>query len=158
MPDVIRPATLHDAIQAWAIRREAVLAQCARHYPMPDLIRWTEGELPSSYAELVAKCFHVVERDGAVIATGTVNLDSGQLDAIFVASRHSGQGVGKAIMNHLEQLARQQGLGVLTLKATLNAAPFYRRCGFVGEAVSEYCSPRGISLACVPMQKSLAEG
>ncbi|MGA2069083.1 MAG: hypothetical protein ABSG86_29280, partial [Thermoguttaceae bacterium] len=37
----------------------------------------------------------------------------------------------------------------------LNAAEFYRSCGFVGEAIGLYQSPRGITLDCIPMTKVL---
>ncbi|MBG8559463.1 N-acetyltransferase [Pseudomonas sp. FBF18] len=55
----------------------------------------------------------------------------------------------------LEALARNLGLAQVNLDATLNAAAFYRQCGYVGEATALYHSPRGIDLACVPMTKVL---
>jgi GNAT superfamily N-acetyltransferase len=91
------------------------------------------------------------------VGTGMVNLESGKVDAIFVDPAHMGAGVGKKIMSHLESLARQHGLTELHLESTLNAAPFYRSCGFRGEQVAVYNSPRGISLACIPMDKRLEE-
>ena len=51
--------------------------------------------------------------------------------------------------------AREAGLAEVMLHATLNAAPFYRTCGFVGETVCVYTSPRGIRLDCVPMRKEI---
>ncbi|MNJ70309.1 hypothetical protein D3C77_667580 [compost metagenome] len=65
------------------------------------------------------------------------------------------QGLGKQMLAFLEALARNLGLAQVNLDATLNAAAFYRQCGYVGEATALYHSPRGIDLACVPMTKVL---
>jgi len=68
---------------------------------------------------------------------------------------YSGRGAAKKMIQFLEHLAKEQGLRLLTLESTLNAAPFYRACGFVGDEVSTYHSPKGIRLDCVPMEKLL---
>ncbi|MFT4929561.1 MAG: hypothetical protein ACI8WB_005695 [Phenylobacterium sp.] len=49
----------------------------------------------------------------------------------------------------------EMGLTQVKLDATLNAAEFYRSCGFVGDKVSTYNSPRGFEMACIPMLKRL---
>jgi GNAT superfamily N-acetyltransferase len=56
-----------------------------------------------------------------------------QIDAIFVRPSHIGQGIGRKMLDFLEHLARSHGLTSLKLDATLNAAPFYRRCGWIGD-------------------------
>lgn len=66
-------------------------------------------------------------------------------------------GVARRMMTHLEQIAREAGLPEMKLNSTLNAAAFYRRCGFDGDAVSTYHSPRGFQLDCIPMTKNLSE-
>ena len=59
-------------------------------------------------------------------------------------------------MAYIESLAIQHGLRKLTLDSTLNAAAFYRSCGFVGDSIGVYNSPRGIALDCIPMEKELS--
>ncbi len=66
-----------------------------------------------------------------------------------------GQGIGQRMPDPLEQLARDAGLAEVHLEATLNAAAFYRRRGFVGDTQAVYQSPYGVQLACVPMRKPL---
>jgi len=151
----IRKATLADAPIAFAIRREAILAQCAGHYTEQDLAIWTSGEMSESFARCVADAFHVAEIDGRVVGTGMIDLAYGKIDAIFVRPGWMGHGVGRALMNHLERLARDARLTSIHLDATLNAAPFYRRLGFSGEATSTYRSSLGVTLACIPMTKPL---
>lgn len=154
MPE-IRKATRADAQAAWDIRRLSVLAQCEGFYPGPLLEAWTSGVPSEKWAELVERGFYVAHDDATVLATGMVATETGRIDAIFVHPDHMGRGLGKQMMDFLEELARTHALPELSLDATLNAAPFYRRCGFVGETLSLHHSPRGFSLECVPMTKRL---
>jgi hypothetical protein len=66
------------------------------------------------------------------------------------------KGTGKGIMGFLENLALSHGLKMLTLDSTLNAAPFYRACGFEGSEVGLYRTSSGLSLECIPMVKILS--
>jgi GNAT superfamily N-acetyltransferase len=152
----IRKATADDAPAAWAIRKAAILHACKGFYADDLLTRWTDGETTGEFVEFVVERFYVALADGVVVGTGFVNLDNGRIDAIFVRPDMMGKGFGKRIMAFCEDLGRRAGLTRLTLDATLNAAPFYRRCGFVGDAVGVYQSPRGISLDCIPMTKTIA--
>jgi len=84
-----------------------------------------------------------------------LDLDHSEIGAIFVLPGFMHQGVGRKVLDHLECLARQLGLEEVNLEATLNAADFYRRCGFVGDEPATYHSPSGLELACIPMVKRL---
>ena len=151
----IRRATICDAKVAWELRKEAIIFQSLGPYSKTDLEVWTAGELTQEYAELVEKYFYVLELDGQIVATGMLGLETGKLDAIFVKPVHMARGLGRMMLKHLEQIAVEKGLNELTLVSTLNAAAFYRKNGFVGEEVSVYHSPRGLSLACIPMKKTI---
>jgi N-acetylglutamate synthase-like GNAT family acetyltransferase len=94
----------------------------------------------------------------AAVATGMINLESGKIDALFVEPTHMNTGLGKHVLLYLEKLAIEAGLAQLHLSSTLNAALFYRTQGFVGDSIATYESPRGLSLACVPMVKTLGNG
>lgn len=155
MPE-IRKAKKEDARAVWEIRAASILSQCAGHYPPEALQIWTGGQMPQGFHEFVERHFHVAEEGGAVVGTGMINFETGKIDAIFVRPAHMRKGVGRKIMIYLEALARAHGLGSLSLESTLNAAPFYRACGFTGDRIAEYRSPRGISLDCIPMVKLLA--
>ena len=152
---VIRKAERQDAIAAWDIRNAAILAHCTGYYHGEQLATWTDGEITDHFIESVAEHWYVVTVSDTVVATGMLDCVTGQVDAIFVRPDRMGLGVGRAMLAHLECLAVESGLARLTLDSTLNAAPFYRKCGFVGDQLSVYKSPRGISLACIPMAKQL---
>jgi GNAT superfamily N-acetyltransferase len=151
----IRKATADDAAASFAIRREAIRAQCGGHYPAADLEVWTAGAMSETFARRVAEMFYVATVDTTVIGTGMIDLAKGKIDAVFVLPEYMGHGVGRAMVEYLERLAVETGLGEIRLESTLNAAPFYRALGFEGEGRSIYESTLGVSLVCVPMVKPL---
>jgi len=152
---VIRKAEREDAIAAWDIRNAAIIAQCTGHYPEEQLAAWTAGEIRDDFIQSVARSWYVATLNESVVGTGMLDYATGQVDAVFVRPDRMGRGVGSAMMAHLESHAIESRLSRLTLDSTLNAAPFYRKCGFVGDQRSVYESPRGISLVCIPMTKQL---
>lgn len=155
---VIRKAQRADARDVRAVRDAAILSGCARHYPTALLRQWITGPLREEFIEDVEAGFYLACIGDRTVATGKIDLQSGRIDAIFVIPDHMRSGIGRAMMKHLEHLATKAGLSRLTLDSTLNAAPFYRCCGYVGETLGRYDSPRGISLDCIPMTKDLAPG
>lgn len=153
----IRKAVKTDAEQAWQIRNQAILDQCAGFYPDEDLQLWTAGHVSEHFSKLVAEHFQVAVVNTVVVGTGMVDCQTGQIDAVFVRPDYMRRGIGQEIMRRLEKFAVDAGLKKLSLDSTLNAADFYRRCGFTSGPVGVYNSPRGISLACVPMTKTLGQ-
>jgi N-acetylglutamate synthase-like GNAT family acetyltransferase len=151
----IRKATADDAATAWDIRNAAIRHACKGFYAEELLELWTADEMTAEFVAFVAQTLYVATANDVIVGTAAVDLESGKLDAIFVRPDMMGKGIGKRLVVLCEELARGAGLTSLKLQATLNAAPFYRSCGFVGDAVGVYHSPRGITLDCVPMTKSL---
>ena len=62
-----------------------------------------------------------------------------------------GTGIGIKIMLFLEDIGHTGELKILTLEATLNAAPF---CGFVGNTAGVYKSRCDIELDCILMTRA----
>lgn len=151
----IRPATRADTQTTFDIRRAAIHAQCIGAYPREDMLTWTQGEPEPWYADLVEQHFYLACQHGEVVATIMLGPQVGELGALFVAPHAMGLGIGRRLVDHIEGLARAAGWSHLSLDATLNAAAFYRRCGFIGDAEAVYHSPSGVSLRCVPMYKSM---
>jgi GNAT superfamily N-acetyltransferase len=112
--------------------------------------------MTDEFVEHVVQRFCVATVNGVVAGIGSIDVGDGRLEAVFVRPDMMGKGIGKRIEAFCEDLARSAGLSELKLDSTLNAAPFYRRCGFVGDVVGVYRSPRGILLDCIPMTKRIA--
>lgn len=141
---------------ALEIRRAAILNQCAGHYPMDILKAWADVELSDEFAESVEKNFYLAKYGDQVIGTGMMNTETGKIDAVFIHPDHMRKGAGKKIITCLESVALNHGLKAATLQSTLNAAGFYRACGFVGNKMETYTTSRGVSLDCIPMTKVIA--
>jgi GNAT superfamily N-acetyltransferase len=102
------------------------------------------------------KPFYLGWVQGEPVATGMLDLDNNEVGALFVLPAFTGRGYGKHMLEHLEKLARASAIEQVVLDATLNAASFYRACGYVGEEQAVYHSPSGLTLACIPMVKRLS--
>lgn len=152
-----RKATETDAPAVFELRIAAIRHQCAGHYPAETIALWTEGNAPSlDFMDFVNDSCYVIEIGGAVVASGAVDLSTGQVDAVFVDPRHTHKGVGSAMMRFLEATAIAAGLQRLNLESTLNAEEFYRASGFTSERPSKYHSPRGFAMDCIVMTKRIA--
>ncbi|WP_108946384.1 GNAT family N-acetyltransferase [Shewanella halifaxensis] len=152
----IRKARASDVEAIYSIRSRSILAKCADFYSAQQLQTWTQGSVTNEFIADVVDNFFVSVIDNKVIGSGKLNTTTGMLDAIFVEPECFGQGAAKKMLAFLEALAIEHQLSCLKLDSTLNAASFYRSCGFSGEQVSTYHSPRGINLDCVPMYKNLS--
>lgn len=151
----IRKATPEDAQAVWDIRNASILAKCTGYYPDEMLKKWTSG-VPSDpfYSGVERDCYLAVD-SGDIAGFGMVDLERGRVKAVFVHPHYQGKGVGRMILGYLEGLARDVGLAKLSLASSLNGAAFYRTCGFVGNEIGKYESPKGVTLACVHMSKRL---
>lgn len=151
----IRRASRCDVSAAFYIRLSAIQHQCRTVYSEQQVHAWTSVPLTDWYADLVENHFHLACISGTPVATGMLDLETGELGAIFVLPEFMHRGIGKAIVDHLEQIGRNAGLAEIHLEATLNAVRFYQCCGFVGREPAIYHSPSGLQLPCMPMRKPL---
>ncbi|MDI3339556.1 MAG: GNAT family N-acetyltransferase [Sphaerobacter sp.] len=77
--------------------------------------------------------FHVLAAlDGETVGTGRITFygDEGQIVWVAVRKSYRGRGVGRAVMEHLLRLAREQGSRLVTLNAQTHALSFYESLGF----------------------------
>jgi GNAT superfamily N-acetyltransferase len=151
----IKRATPDDAHAAFEIRREAIRGQCIGAYTAEQMQLWTRGKAEDGYSALMEKPFYLGWVHGEPVATGMLDLDNNEVGALFVLPGFTGRGYGKAMLDHLEVVARELAIEAVVLDATLNAARFYRACGYVGDEQAVYSSPSGLELACIPMTKRI---
>ena len=86
----------------------------------------------------------VLYNDGSPIGAGRFRVVDGygKVERICVLKEARKTGAGNAIMNGIEEHAREQGLHKLKLNAQTQAIPFYARLGY--EVVSEEFLDAGI--------------
>ncbi|MCS3515421.1 GNAT family N-acetyltransferase [Pseudomonas grimontii] len=151
----IKRATQADAEVAFDIRLQAIRAQCIGAYTVEQMALWTRGKAEDGYSALMEKSFYLGCLNGEPVATGMLDPANNEVGALFVLPAFTGRGYGKAMLEHLEHVARELAIEEVVLDATLNAASFYRACGYVGDEQAIYHSPSGLQLACIPMKKHL---
>ena len=81
----------------------------------------------------------LADAHGAALAVGRLQPSApgqGQVRMVAVAPAAQGQGLGQALMHHLEAQARAAGLREVVLHARQNAVPFYQRLGYAVHAPS----------------------
>ncbi len=154
-PPAIRRATLDDRQAIYAIQRAAILETCRRSYPEEDVTVWAGLLSPDSYHAIQDRYFVVAERDGRIEGFGQLDEQEGEVEAIYVSPAASGRGAGSAILEHLEQRARQCGLKELKVRSTLNAESFYAHHGYQHLALIRYRLVPSLMLNCVEMRKRL---
>ncbi len=83
---------------------------------------------------LDAASIHVLAfDDGAPAATGRLTISSdreGVLARIAVLPAYRGQGLGKRVVQHLEALARREGLATISLQPHQYLEDFYQKMGY----------------------------
>lgn len=86
---------------------------------------------------------------------GAIVDDKGELRACYIHPDFARQGVGRLIMDALEDIARQAGQTRLWLHGSRNAASFYMACGWEMVEETMHRHHDGQQMACVHMQKRL---
>lgn len=92
---------------------------------------------------------------GTLLAVGRLHLNSpaeAQIRYMAVADAARGQGLGRQIVEYLEETARERGANVVVLNARKEVATFYQRLGY--EVVGPGPTMFG-AIAHVKMQKLL---
>jgi len=96
---------------------------------------------------------------GSTLATDEVldpKTDAAWIRGVYVHPDWAQRGLGMQLMRECEAAAhREAGFGRLKLASTLNAVPFYERCGYVQTGEKEVGLPAGETMVVVMMEKEL---
>jgi putative acetyltransferase len=152
----LKPALIADIPRLWALRTRAVRLSCASHYSPAQIDIWSTSSAPDNYLRLIASQGALIaEEDGQLRGYAILDVQTGEIDAIFVDPDLAGNGLGKQLLLGLETLALQHAFKRVHLFSSLNAVAFYQSAGFTAIRDEEYTHPSGISLRSVYMEKVL---
>lgn len=154
LPVEIRAAVPEDASAICDVLRESIQAGCkADHHDDPAIVaRWLANKTTENVKKWVTAPGSV-----ALVASrghdmlGVALLTGHELALCYVIPRALHHGVGKALLQSIEEAASTRGVEVLTLDSTKTALPFYTRNGFSS------CGPVRLWawLEAQPMSKTL---
>lgn len=145
-----------DALHAAAIRELAV-----EHYDAETIFDWSLPLDEDLFEEGVATTdWLVAEIGGEVVGAAQLVLEKAEVRMLYVAPRWAAMGVGRSLLAEMEAIARAHGVGRLVLRSSLNAVPFYLRCGWREVERTTHALRTGRVVPCVRMEKELgpAEG
>lgn len=125
----IRPATADDCAAISKIVVRTVQETNTKDYPPQVIAEVTANFSPERVAERLSgrEVFVATER-GMIV--GTASLDGTTVRSVFVLPEFQKRGVGRALLDHIEDMARRRGIARLDVPASVSAEGFYQRIGY----------------------------
>ncbi len=156
----LRPARLDDCEHIFNAHEYAVRYTCARNYDSKVLTAWLALLGPDSYLDTLDnpdKALWIVDYKGHIQGFFQLDLREAQLDALYVHPFVHNQGLGTALLGRAETLARDAGLGLLKLYASLNSVGFYQINGY--QSLGQAALPLNphVTVNCELMRKFLLD-
>ncbi len=158
----IRPARLADALDIAVLHHVAVHRLAAGFYETDVLSRWSPP-VTLARAERVYRETQesggltlVAVSGGEIAGFGVVRPADGEISACYVAPEQARKGIGRQLVDAMEQAARLSGARALRVRAGRNARSFYTALGYrVGDR-GEHLFEDGTRMVVVNLEKDLA--
>jgi GNAT superfamily N-acetyltransferase len=150
----VQRATTVDLPEIAALHVASISELCAAHYTSEQLTHWTAGLHAAAYAALLtSRAMFVAREASSLLGFGVVDAERGFIHATYVGPTAVRRGVGRSLMEAMEELALRFGCSELQLHATLNAIAFYERLGYRQVGAANNRLPNGSELPCALMCK-----
>jgi predicted N-acetyltransferase YhbS len=96
---------------------------------------------------------YVYELDGRIVAM--LGIKRNEVGHLFVDPAFAGKGIGRTLVDFAAGQFRKAGYTDMIVMASLNAADFYARCGFVAESSGSFPVGDNVPLAFIKMRAKL---
>ncbi|BAY24443.1 GCN5-related N-acetyltransferase [Calothrix sp. NIES-2100] len=153
----LRPAQPTDARVLSTIHIAAIKALPATFYSRQELLAWRNyRDRPdgSNIFKLIkADNFWVAVVDDVVRGFASYIID--ELIALYVHPKYQRQGIGRILVEHFCEQAREQGIDQVMTTASLYAEGFYSRLGFTFIERTPHYLRKGIFVPVTKMSKQL---
>jgi putative acetyltransferase len=153
----LRRATSRDARAILECHHSAVHEIACNDYPPPTLNEWSPPVTTERVNLYSPRDTTVVAEiaSGTIVGFGELITSNNELRALYVSAYAGGLGVGSAILQELEHIARAAGCPSLTFNSSITAEPFYLRHGYSVVSRGEHTLSSGGTMACVRLTKQL---
>ncbi|MDG2029950.1 MAG: GNAT family N-acetyltransferase [Phycisphaerales bacterium] len=159
----IREAKGDDAEGIAAVHHAAVHHAGAEAYP-PDVLQHWSGPLNreriTDWQHRIVdpdEHFMVAESEGVIIGFGSILAGEGRLRGTYVKPEHARAGIGRDLLENLEQLAISSGVNRLQVDSSLNARHFYEAHGYETLEQTTHLLEDGFAISCIRMAKVLKD-
>ena len=151
----VRAARPGDAAAILRVHEQSIRELGPAGYAPEEVESWAAGLRTEGYVEEMASgetvLVAVVER--AIVGFGA--LKNEEISALYVAPDMVRRGIGSALLQSLEVIARDQGRSRLRLTATLIGETFYRTHGYREVERRKHPTRGGLLIESVVMAKDL---
>ncbi|MEH2259755.1 GNAT family N-acetyltransferase [Nostoc sp.] len=154
----VRSCLPSDAESVLKVHRAAIHETASSCYPKEIIQDWASPITPSkikAFADNTEETRIVAEINSQIVGFGAIIVSNSELRAVYVSPSFGRSGVGTAILQELERLAREQELSELHLNASLNAESFYQVNGYMNEGFEEHTLRSGRKMPSIRMKKKL---
>lgn len=153
---VIRPAEISDTEKIAATHKASIEAVCSGSYNSQSIAGWVEILSPAIYEDAIEhKVMILAEENEEILGLGILDIEQGEIGAIYVHPKAKGKGYGRKLLLELESIALRNKVNKLALCSTINALGFYQHHGYIGTNKTLHELPNGIKLECIKMSKNL---
>jgi len=120
-----------DANALWQLFFNTVRTINRKDYSQEQVEAWASGQYNADYWTKRMKGLSpfVAELNGVIVGYTDLQED-GLIDHFFCHHEYQGQGVGKALMNHVMQVGQLRGVKRYYSEVSITARPFYEHFGF----------------------------
>jgi putative acetyltransferase len=163
LPHVLRLGLPEDALAILEVYRSAVHGLPEKFYSREVIGEWAPIKIRPEHvkrrAQEIASGETIVVmaegQDGSVAGFGALEPGGALLRDVYVRPDRGHAGVGRTILKRLEDVARDMGLEMLNLTASVNAEAFFAANGFVVDSRGGIFLDSGVTMDCVLMHKPL---
>jgi GNAT superfamily N-acetyltransferase len=139
---IIRRATTEDAEAAFAVMIRSIREICAPFYDHDDhiLSEWLGNKTPTNVRNWIdsQRSFSVVAIDSKGSAVGFAMLSGSEIVLNYVVPEVLHQGIGKRMLEALEQHALACGMDRIDVVSSIPAKAFYERNGYFSSGAPKY--------------------
>lgn len=153
---IIRVAKNKDREIMYNLHVDSIKYYCSDCYSKEAIASWVGLKKVEDYADNYSNnIFLVAEYSNEIVGFGLLNINKKSIDSLYIKPKMAKRGIGKQLLQQLEDIARENNISELKLSATLNSIAFYHRMGYTGDVIGTYRLSSGIDLDCVKMTKKL---
>lgn len=152
----IRLSTNKDSQEVYKLHVESIKFYCSTHYSPQAIGDWIKIKTIKEYScDQSDRLIFIVEEKKHILGFGMLNTQKNSIESLYVKPYRSGQGIGTALLKHIEKMACEHKIEELLLHSTLNAVAFYRARGYQDEEETVFKLSTGTELDCITMTKKL---
>ncbi len=128
---VIRSYKKSDVCALWDIRFKTIREVNIKDYSREQVGAWAPNSFDiEDWSKKLSKLSpFIAEIDGNIVGYADLQVD-GLIDHFFCHYQYQGQGVGRALMEHILKVGMSKGIYHYYSAVSMTAKPFYEKFGF----------------------------